>query len=234
MRTEPALRNAAGGWFPPTPPLAEGVRGRLPLVPDRPRDRHRRLLVVAIAILGLAGTAIAATGLDLVPGVRINRVDRLPEVSYTWPSIGTPVELEGAQRAAPFTLLLPASLPLPERVLLDRDAEGAAIVTAIYGGRERASLVLTQWEANDVLFDKLVGHDTTTTFVDVDGAEGIWIERADHAVFYRGASGTELRYTGFLSGNTLVWHRGSVSYRLEAGISLDDARELAGSLRPVG
>ena len=92
--------------------------------------------------------------------------------------------------------------------------------------------MLTQWEANDVLFHKLVGHGTGTKFVDVDGAPGIWIERADHVVFYLGRSGEERRFTGYLSGNTLVWHRGPVSYRLEAGVSLERALELARSLRP--
>jgi hypothetical protein len=92
--------------------------------------------------------------------------------------------------------------------------------------------VLTQWEANDVLFHKLIGHDTSTKFVDVGGAPGIWIERADHVVFYLGRSGEERRFTGYLSGNTLVWQRGSVSYRLEAGVSLERALELARSLRP--
>jgi hypothetical protein len=232
MTTEPALRNASVGWFPPTPALAEGVRARLPSTPDPRRLRFRRALVVAIALLALVGTAIAASALDLVPGVRINRVDRLPEVSYTWQPKGTQVGLEDARRSVPFTLLLPSGLQRPDRILVDRDLEGAPVVTAIYGGREGASLVLTQWEANDVLFDKLVGHDTSTKFVDVDGAPGIWIERADHVVFYRGRSGEELRFTGYLSGNTLIWNRGSVSYRLEAGVSLERALELARSLRP--
>ncbi len=232
MTNEPALRSASVGWFPPTPALAEAVRVRLPSTPDPRRRRVRRALVVAIAILLLAGTAIAASTLDLVPGVRIHRADRLPEVSYTWQPSGTPVDLEDARRSVPFTLLLPSGIQRPDRILLDRDHDGAPVVTAIYGGREGASLVLTQWEANGVLFDKLVGHDTSTKFVDVDGAPGIWIERVDHVVFYRGRSGDELRFVGYLSGNTLVWERGSVSYRLEADVSLDRALELARSLRP--
>jgi hypothetical protein len=232
MTTEPALRNASVGWFPPTPTLAEAVHARLPSTPEPRRRRGRRALVVAIAILVLVGTAIAASALDLVPGVRIDRVDRLPEVSYTWPANGAQVELEAAQRSVPFTLLLPSGMQRPDRIMLDRDPDGAPIVTAIYGGREGASLVLTQWEANDVLFHKLIGHDTSTKFVDVDGAPGIWIERADHVVFYLGKSGEERRFTGYLSGNTLVWQRGSVSYRLEAGVPLERALELARSLRP--
>lgn len=232
MTTEPALRNASVGWFPPTPALAEGVRARLPSTPD-PRRRHfRRAMVVAIAILVLVGAAIAASALHLVPGVRIDRVDRLPEVSYTWQPAGAQVEPEDARRSVPFTLLLPSGMQRADRLLLDRDPDGAPVVTAIYGGPAGASLVLTQWEANDVLFHKLIGHDTTTKFVDVDGAAGIWIERADHVVFYRGRSGEELRFKGYLSGNTLVWQRGTVSYRLEAGVSLERALELARSLRP--
>ena len=77
--------------------------------------------MVAIAILVLVGAAIAASALDLVPGVRIDRVDRLPEVSYTWPANGAQVELEDARRSVPFTLLLPSGVQRPDRILLDHD-----------------------------------------------------------------------------------------------------------------
>ncbi len=95
-------------------------------------------------------------------------------------------------------------------------------------------MIFTQWPANYVLFDKFLTPHTRTEYVDVDGAEGIWIEGGDHAVFYRGRSGAEGRVGGYTTGNVLVWHRGSVSYRLEIGASRERALELAGSLRSVG
>ena len=119
-------------------------------------------------------------------------------------------------------------------MLLDRDRAGASVVTAVYGGDERARLVLTQWVAEAVLFDKMLGYETRTEYVDVSGAPGLWIEGDRfHDVFYLSGSGEEERAAGYLAGNVLVWQRGPVSYRLEAGVGLKRALELARALRPA-
>ena len=240
MTNEPALRSASVGWFPPTPALAEAVRTRLPSTPDARRRRvQRAALVVAIAILVLVGTAIAASRLDLVPGVRIHRVDRLPEVSCTWQPSGTQVGLEDARRSVPFTLLLPSGTQRPDRILLDRDHDGAPVVTAIYGGRERASLVLTQWEANDVLFDKLVGHDTarsssTSTVPRASGSSGstTWSSTAEGPERSCGSwvICPETRSSGRGDPSRIGWRRTS---RSTARLSLHDRFDRTSNRRPT-
>jgi hypothetical protein len=233
---EARLRESAESWFPETPSLATQVAARLPARPDADAQARRlpkRALVFAVVALALAGTALAASVLDFVPGVRIQRVEDLPELGYVEPPFGRETTIERARRGLRFELALPEGLGEPERVLVDRDLEGEPVVTAVYGTDLSARLILTQWPADRVLFDKLLLADTRTEFVDVHGAEGIWIEGGDHAVFYLGRSGDESRLPGYVTGNVLVWHRGLISYRLEIGASLERALELAGSLRPV-
>jgi hypothetical protein len=225
------IERAAKQYFPPTPAIAAAARARLPAAPDR--RGVRRPLVLVLAGLALAGAALAAT--TLVPGVRIQRVEELPSVPFTqFPEYGRAVSLGQAQRAASFRLLLPGDFGSPSRVLLDRDLAGTPVVTAIYATDRGARLVLTQWVAGPVLFDKMLGYETRTEPVDVAGAPGLWIEGGGfHDVFYLSGSGREERAAGFLAGNVLVWRRGSVSYRLEAGVGLRRALELARALRPA-
>jgi hypothetical protein len=228
------LRESADAWFPETPSLATAVAARLPARPDEPARRlPKRVLLVAVAALVLAGTALAATALDLVPGVRIQRVDDLPELGYVVPPFGRETTVERARRELRFELVLPEGLGEPDRVLVDRDREGEPVVTAVYGTDLSARMILTQWPASAVLFDKLLLPDTRAEFVDVHGAEGIWMEGGDHAVFYLGRSGGEQRLGGYVTGNVLVWHRGRISYRLEIGGSRERALDIAASLSPV-
>jgi hypothetical protein len=230
---EERLFNAAEGWFPPTPALTERARLRLPARPD-PRSRvPTRWLVVAVAALVLVGGAVAATLLDAVPGVRFRHVERLPAVALVQPlDAGRPVSVAEAERLIPFSLLLPTGLSEVGRYFLDRDAAGKAVFTAVYGDGAHAGLVLTQWSGGPVLFDKLLGYRARTEYVEVGRAPGIWIEGAEHAVFYLGLSGHEHRLAGRLAGNVLVWQRNEVSYRLEADVGRSRALELAASLRP--
>jgi hypothetical protein len=232
---ERGLREASDAWFPATPPVAAAARLRLASAPEpSPRRIPRRALVIVLAALVLVGGAVAASVLEVIPGVQIGRVERLPEVRFTWrPLYGRESSLAEARTVVPFTVLLPASLDDPDLVYLDRDRGGAAIVSLVYGGRERARLVLTQWIARSILFDKLLLYDAPTEYVDVGGAAGLWIAGPDHDVFYLGTLGQEDRVGGYLAGNVLVWQRGRVSYRLEANVSLRRALELAGSLRPT-
>jgi hypothetical protein len=227
---ERRLADVAEGYFPATPRVAD--RTRLPAAPD-PRPVRPLVVALALVALGLTGAAVAATALDLVPGVRVERVEEPPSVAFTqFPGYGEPTTLEAAQDAVPFTLLLPRGLGRPSRILFDRDRAGAPVVTAVYGGERRARLVLTQWVARAVLFDKLLRYETRVEPVDVGGRPGLWIEGARfHDVFYLGRSGGEERAPGFLAGNVLVWQRGAVSYRLEAAVDLPRALELAARLQ---
>jgi hypothetical protein len=226
---EERLFDAAEGWFPATPPVAARARRRLPERPDPARRLPTRSVVIALATLVVAGSAVAATLLDVVPGIRLRHVERLPSAALVQPlDAGRQVSIEEAKRVAPFSLLLLPGLAERARYFLDRDAAGNPVFTAVYG----SALVLTEWTGGPVLFDKLLGYEARTEYVDVGGAPGIWIEGHEHAVFYLGLSGHEHRLAGRLAGNVLVWQRNTHTYRLEADVNRKRALELATSLEP--
>lgn len=226
---EERLLEAADGWFPPTPRIAERASRRLPTRPDSVRRLAKRTLVIALGALLLAGGAVAATLLDVVPGVRLRHVERLPSSALVQPlEAGRRVTLAEAKRAVPFTLLLPSGIAERARYFVGRDPAGRPVFTAVYG----SALVLTEWTSGPVLFDKLLTYEGRTEYVDVGGAPGIWIEGPEHAVFYLGVSGHDRRIGGRLAGNTLVWQRNTRSYRLEADVSQKRALQLAASLEP--
>jgi hypothetical protein len=229
---ERQLRTTGEEWFPVTPPIAARARLRLRGLPSVRRRLHRRVLAVALVALVLTGGAFAAALLDVIPGVQVERVARLPEVEIVSPPNGQEATLSSARHTLPFAVLLPPSLGSPDRVYLDHDRAGAAVVTLVYGNDTRARLVLTEWVARSVLFYKLVQNDTPIEYVDVGGRPAVWIAGPEHEVFYMGGSPRESRLGGYLAGNVLVWHGGSVSYRLEADVSLKRALEIARTLRP--
>jgi hypothetical protein len=66
--------------------------------------------------------------------------------------------------------------------------------------------------------------------VSVGGASGAWIRGGRHIVFYTRAGG-ERSTTGHLAGNTLVWARRGVVYRIELGGTLGQALRVANGLR---
>jgi hypothetical protein len=233
---ERALEAAAHDYpFPPTPQLAAAAVSRLD---RRPEARWRTAAVLAFATVVAAGALAFSSGarsavldwLDAVPGVRIDRVERLPESELLGSfDPGPRVGLAEARRAFGFPVRLPDRLGDPDAIHLDRDRSGAAVVTAVYG----TELVLTQWPARTVLFHKLVAAGTRLERVSVQGRPGAWIAGGDHAVFYEAArTGVEERAAGRLAGNVLVWVRDGIAYRLEADVPRERALELARSLEP--
>ena len=225
--------------FPPTPDLAgaAGVR----LSPPRTTRRPLRAAAVAagVAALALGGALAFSTSargaladlLDLVPGVRIERVDELPEMPFSDPdAYGRPVSLAEAERLAPFPLVTPRPLGEPDLAYHARDAAGADLVTLVWGDDARGRAVLTTWRAEEVLVHKLLGPGTRAELVDVGGASGLWISGVGHVVFYEGLDGREHTADAALAGNVLVWHEDGVARRLEAGVGRERALELAAAL----
>ena len=89
--------------------------------------------------------------------------------------------------------------------------------------------MLTVWPADEVLVHKMIGPGTVAEVVDVRGEPGVWISGVPHPVFYLDG-GLEHGLDGNLAGNVLVWQEGSAAYRLESGLTLARALELAGEL----
>lgn len=227
--------------FPPTPDLAEAAGRRVAGPRARGRLGSRRLAVALVVLAAaLGGTLALSSGargalmdiLDVVPGVRLERTADLPEMAVSdWFAYGEPISVERAEQLPPFDVRLPASLGRPDLAYHYPDAADADVVTFVYGGGRQARLVMTQWEAGDILTHKLLGPGTEFEVVRVGGERAVWISGTRHDVFYVGLGGDQERVPGALAGNVLVWQDGRVAYRLEAGVELDRALELASDLR---
>jgi hypothetical protein len=230
---------AADYPFPATPDLAGATAAVL--APPRPRLRPLRLAAIAAVVAALAlGGALAFSAsargalvdlLELVPGVRIERVDELPEMAFARPdAYGRPVSLAEAARLAPFPLLAPASLGEPDLAYHARDPAGADVVTLVWGDRENGRAVLTTWPAEVILTHKLLGPATGAEVVEVGDDRGLWISGLEHVVFYEGLTGDEHVAEAGLAGNVLVWQDGDIVRRLEAGVTRGRALQLAAEL----
>jgi hypothetical protein len=232
---EQRLEAAAGAYpFPPTPGLRAAVLTRLP--ERRSIPWRKAIVIVAMAAVGVTLTAVFSPGarsafrdwFDFIPGVRIERVEKLPPSRRLHAlDLGREVSIGEAERQARFGLRLPSGLGRPMKVYLDRDPARGVGVTVLYGN----GLALTEWRSDHVFFYKLLEPGTTTQAVYVDGVPGLWLSGGAHAVFYLGPDGIEYQHEGRLAGNVLLWQRGRTAYRLEARIPLRRALRIAESLR---
>ena len=79
---------------------------------------------------------------------------------------------------------------------------------------------------------KLAGSGTRIEQVSVGGTQGVWLEGAPHEVFVEPSpSGNVAPDRVRLAGNTLLWYRDGVTYRLEANVTKERALEIAGTAR---
>lgn len=211
--------------FPPTPDLAAAVRER---VQTSRRPAWSRRLVVAIAVAVVAvGAAFAVPEARTailrffgIGAVRIEFVDRLPEVRPGPLDLGTRIDPE----APPFRLLHSKLLGKPDAVYQDGGA-----VTLLYGTRSRVRLLVTEIDGSDFgsnVGKKLLAEGTRVRFVDVRDAPGpaVWIEGKPHLVDFPGGP---VR----LAQNTLIWQRGPLTLRVEGKLRLAEATRIANSLR---
>jgi hypothetical protein len=246
--------------YPRMPALAVQVRHRLEreleppsvrevLRPYRPLRRS-----VTIAVLGLLLVAGAATAaLFRIRGVEIRirstptavpsrspTTEASPDLGRTL-SLGERVTLREARQAVSFRVRLPSlpELGSPDEVYID-DEPSSGRVTAVYAprpGLARTSatdvgLLVTEFRArfDEEFVIKEAGPGTRVEQVSVGGAPGYWVEGEPHTVVYvddRGLNSDTLR----LAGNTLLWERNGVTFRLEADISKGEALRIATSFR---
>jgi anti-sigma factor RsiW len=247
--------------YPPVPALALQVRNRLerelapPPVRDvlRPYRPFRRSL--ALALVGLFLVAGAATAaLFTLRGVDI-RIRPTPPTAPPTPtrpagspdigrllSLGDRVTLSEARRTLPFAIRLPslAELASPDEVYIDDEPSGGR-VTAVYAARPglpKASttgvgLLITQFRArvDEEFVVKEAGPGTRVEQLSVGGAAGFWVEGDPHTVLYIDENGNNFPDSLRLAGNTLLWERDGVTFRLEADISRAQALRIATSFR---
>ena len=80
-------------------------------------------------------------------------------------------------------------------------------------------------------FLKIVDSGTILTTVTVDGVTGYWISGASHEIVYVDANGRPVFDSRRSVGDTLLWARGDVTYRLESGLGQAATVALAEAMR---
>jgi hypothetical protein len=182
-----------------------------------------------------ASTGVRARVADWlgIGAVRIERVDRLPDVGRAGDlGIGVRTTAGDARRATGLPVPAIAALGAPDAVYADRPGAGgaqAASVSVVYLARRGlpaatrgiGALLTILPGGDEAVVKKIAGSGTAVQFVDVDGAFGVFLSGAHHVV------GPPNR----LAGNTLIWVRGDVTYRLESALGRDPALRLARSVR---
>jgi hypothetical protein len=240
--------------FPPTPPLAATVRPRLHTAPTQPWRRRLALILATVAaliaiILGVPPIRTAVAHWLGIQGVVISPLTSLsPTPVAPAPSgsslgahlgLGQRSTLDGARRAAGFTVVVPQALGSPDAVYVRSDL--GPVVTLVYAPRSglRAShqtgvgLLITEFRGatDPMLIQKFIGPDTTVTAVTVDDGTGLWLDGAPHQLAYMLPDGSIVGDTLRLAGPTLAFERGAVTIRIEGAIGETQALAIAHSLR---
>lgn len=243
--------------YPPTPDLAAAVSDRLRSEPAPPRRRgtlwlppRRRLLVgVALAVVLLAGSVVAAS-----PSVRHKLLDALglrgatverttappPRPIRRGLDLGRRVSLAKASRLAAFRPLVPrlagrfravrfdARLPggqvsilYPPGPLLPRTTTtGLGLLVSEFRGAPSAEYLT-----------KIAPQATTVRRLRIEGHRAVWIAGAPHFFFYRAPGRAVGEAPLAVAQNVLLLQRGRLLLRFEGAFSLRRARAIARSLR---
>jgi hypothetical protein len=231
--------------WPPTPDLAAAVRTRIAGEPRRERrallpPRLAPALIAVLVVLVVLGALVAASS-DVratlrdwlgIGAVAVERVDRLPELpAATKLELGRRVTAAQAARHLGHPLLTVRALGAPDAIYAG-PATVPARVSVVYGARPGlpaatagVGALLDELEGDSLPYaQKLVTGGVPIKRVDVNGAPGLFIA-GEHAL----ALPDELHPR--LAGNTLLWARAGVTYRLETALGVRDALRLARSVR---
>jgi hypothetical protein len=122
-----------------------------------------------------------------------------------------------------------ADVPTGGRITLAYAPQVGLPATGITG----VGLFLTEFHAgiSEPVIRKTLAAGTDVAQVSVDGAPGYWISGESHVLTLADADGQFFTDRARLAGNTLLWQRGSVTYRLESALTRDEAIHIAESLR---
>lgn len=209
--------------YPPSPDL------RL----RKPAPMNWAMLRTSAALLLLVGFLLLA-----IPDIRARVLERLGIgaiyiiLDYA-ESDGRPLRLSdlvgqtslsAARAAVSYPLLAPHG-QAPNRVYLQADE--LVIMLWLDGNRPTQALYQTKEENWYILKTTEIVTETT-----VAEAEAYWLNTYHLVQFFH--EGREVReLSHFVDGNVLLWSRDGITYRLETGLSMNAALELANSLVPV-
>ena len=229
-----AQMRAEVAWPRHARPSPTPCRRTWPMRPARPQRTWRVAVVVALALLVPVTAAFAFPEArdDVlewlgVKGAEVRREPTLPAAKEpALADLGDLVTLEEAERRAGFDVETPSVLGDPLEVRHDPATD---FVTQIFDGPVLVAQVDGALDRR--LLMKVVGPGTGVSEVDVDGHDGIYIEGPRHVYLYVRSDGSIAEAEPRLAGNTLVFSRDDLLFRIEAeDLTLDRALEIARSL----
>lgn len=216
--------------YPKTPDL--GVT--YPARSERRISRRWRIAaavaVAALVLLAFPGPRQAVANLFRIGAVTLTVVDDLRPAAVEREPSGLMVSFEKAQEEVGFLIL--TLEPDPDAVYLDPSVSGG-MVTLGYGADDDGySLLITQLLAttDEQAVTKLLTPSTSVESVTVEGEPGFWIEGDPHVVILFDQEGDLVEDSARLAANTLLYIVGDRTVRIEGGLSLDQALEVAAAL----
>jgi hypothetical protein len=223
--TEQELR-ALAAWveLPEERDLAPAVRARLR---GRPSRRRALVLVLAAALVAVAVAFAVPPARSAIlrvfhlRGVRIEYVDRLPNVQTAPLDLGIAIRPVDAERTAGFRPLASDLLGEPDEISWD-----GSLLWYRYG---RTRLLVSQFRGRERLdlVKKVVEPQTKITPVYVNGESGYFITGGKHFLYLSGR--TVRQEPVRLGRQVLLWQHGRLTLRLEGDLRLGQALKIARS-----
>ena len=217
---------------PPAPDVTRAVRARLASPPPRRRPVLRYALVVLLVLLSavLAVPPVRAAVFDFfrIGGVSVRSEPGPPVPPTPVPTSRAVAGLEEAERVTGLRVRPPSSLGPPDSVEVVEDRVvslgwepngGPAVRMDVIGGRP------------EPVFEKYLRFGEALQ-VDVGGEPG-WYLGGPHEIVYVDPGGVRRQASARLAGPTLIWVRGTVTYRLEADLPPSRLAAIAASV-PMG
>jgi hypothetical protein len=252
---EAVIRETAASFpYPPTPDVAAAVRGRI-AGPVRPSSPVRVRLAWAIALLLLIVAGVLAVPQARAAVFEIIRAGAIiifageptPAVASPTPlsqddsSAGTAVfelagrtTLEEAQAQVSFPLRIPLAEGMPAEVYLQKlpdpglDEQVVIMLWRDPAQPERVRLRLHQ--IGSPYYGLKQASISAVTQTEVNGQPAYWLEGGHRLLLENGPE----QESYFVEGNVLIWADGTITYRLESELSLEEAVHIAESLYPLG
>ena len=225
--------------FPPSPDLRAAVASRLDQPGRRwglPRAWPRALALAGVATLALAATVAALA--FVLPGLRLTFVPSLPTPSLAEDGLAARLALGDRVALDDIEVRLPSALGPPDEAYL---ADGGGVVSLVWSSGDG----LTEISDSEIglLIQEIAGAldaerisklvvevGATVVPLEVDGADGFWIEGPPHLVRYLAPDGRDRVERTRLVGDSLVWERDGTLYRIESGLGRDATLRIAESI----
>ena len=242
--SEKDLREMASRFqYPATPNIAGRIQTRL----NAPRANRLAsgarlafalLLLLALLAISVPGARARLAGFFQIGAIRIvplttpatieNSGSAAPSSIDTLPNLAGETTLTEARKNTGFPILLPgypADLGSPDRVYFQSRAKMLILVWLEPADHQKVRLSLYEFGPDTFVMKKIdtnILQETT-----VNGSYAIWTT----GPYFVEVRGNDFQSITLVDGHVLIWMADSLTYRLETGLSLDEAIKIGESLR---